>query len=66
MNWAAYLEYLQTVLKEFDLIAAPNKNVLIWYFQNGLRPSIQSQNDKRGRDLDTWQEAIKKPIEAEV
>lgn len=29
MNWAAYLEDLQAVLKEFDSVAAPNKEMLI-------------------------------------
>ncbi len=40
LDWAAYLEHLQAVLKEFDFIAAPNEDTLIRYFQEGLRPSI--------------------------
>ena len=66
MDWAAYLEYLQTVLKEFDLAAAPTEEVLICYFCNGLRLSIRAQTNKQDQDLDTWEEAIKKTINAEV
>ena len=58
MDWAAHLEHLQTVLREFDSAAAPNKEVLICYFCDGLRPSIQAQTDERGWNLDTWKEAI--------
>ena len=40
MDCAAHLEYFQTVLKEFDPVAARNKEVMIRYFREGLRPSI--------------------------
>ena len=43
MDWAAQLEHLQTMLKEFDLAAAPNEEVLIFYFRNGLKPFIWAQ-----------------------
>ena len=66
MDWAAHLEHLQTVLKEFDPAAAPTKEVLIRYFCDGLRPSIGAQTDERGQDLDTWEKAIKKAIDAEA
>lgn len=38
LNWAAYLEYLQAVLKGFDLSTVPNKEILIRYFRKKLRP----------------------------
>ena len=53
MDWAAYLEHLQIVLKEFDPAAASTEEVLICYFCNSLRPSIQAQTDEQSRDLDT-------------
>ena len=62
MDWVAHLKHLQTVLKKFDPAVIPTKEVLICYFCNRLRSSIQAQTDKRGRDLDTWEEAIKKVI----
>ena len=66
MDWAAHLEHLQTVLKEFDSAATPNDKVLICYFRDRLRSFIRAQTDERGRDLDTWEEAIKKVIDAEL
>ena len=66
MDWAAHLKYLQTVLKEFDPAVAPTEEVLICYFCNGLKPSIQAQTDEQSRDLDTWKEVIKNDIDAEA
>lgn len=54
MDWLAHMEHLQTILKKFDGITAPTNNSLIWYFWNGLSPSICTQLDKRDRDLDDW------------
>ena len=56
--------HLQTVLKKFNAFAASNKKVLIWYFRNSLKPSLQAQTNKRSQDLDTWKKAIKKAINA--
>lgn len=44
----------------------PNKETLISYIWNGLRPLIWSQLDGRGQQLDNWEEAIKKPIDVEA
>ncbi len=48
LDWAAYLQHLQAVLKEFDFTGAPNEITLIRYFRKGLRPSIRAQLDHRG------------------
>ena len=53
MDWAAHLEHLQTMLRKFNSTAALNEEVLICYFCDGLRPSIQAQTDERGQELDT-------------
>ncbi len=45
LNWAAHLEHLQAVLKEFDPSGAPNETTLIRYFREGFRPSIRAQLD---------------------
>ena len=39
---------------------------MIRYFREGLRPSIRAQLDARGRELDSWEEAIEKAIDAEA
>ena len=66
LDWTAHLEHLQAVLREFDPATAPNKEIMIRYFREGLRPSIQAQLDARGRDLDSWKEAVKKAVKAEA
>lgn len=40
IDQTAYMEYFQSILKEFDDVATPIDNVLIWYFKNGLGLSI--------------------------
>ncbi len=40
LDWAAYLEHLQAVMKEFDPTGALNETTLIHYFKEGFRPSI--------------------------
>lgn len=52
------------VLEEFDLIAAPNEDVLIWHLQDGFQLSIRAQLDERDHNLDDWNKAIEKAIDA--
>ena len=66
LNWAAYLEHLQAVLREFDLAATLNKEIMIQYFREGLKSSVRAQLDARGRDLDSWKETVKKVVNAEA
>ena len=54
------------MLKEFDSVAAPNEEVQICYFRNGLTLSIWAQSNKKGRDLDIWKKAIEKAIHAKA
>ncbi len=60
LDWAAHLEHLLAVLKEFDPTGAPNKTTLIHYFEEGLRPSIRAQLDHWRQDLDAWKEVVEK------
>ena len=39
---------------------------MIRYFREGLRPSVRAQLDARGKDLDSWEEAVEKAVNAEV
>ena len=40
-DWAVHLEYLQSILMEFDADFAPSEAFLGQYFYEGLRPSIK-------------------------
>ena len=66
LDWTAHLEHLQAVLREFDPAAAPNEEIMIQCFRKGLRPSIRAQLDAWGRDLDSWEEAVEKTVNAEA
>ena len=57
---------MQAVLRKFDFAAIPNEEIMIRYFQEGLRPSIQAQLDARCQELDFWKEAIEKAVNAEA
>ncbi len=54
------------MLKEFNSTGAPNETTLIHYFREGLRLSIWAQLHHRERDLDTWEEVVKKAGDVEA
>ena len=66
MDWAAHLEHLQAVLREFDSVAAPNEDTMIRYFREDLQPSIRAQLDVRDWELDSWDEVVDKTVDAEA
>ena len=39
---------------------------MIRYFREGLRPSVRAQLDAQGGDLDSWEEAVKKAVNAKA
>ena len=51
---------------EFDVSGAPKESTLIRIFWDGLKPSIAAQMEQRGREKDTWEELVKKAIEAKA
>ena len=54
MDCAAYLEYLQTVFREFDISMVILDPVLIYLFCNCLRPSIYTQANQDSRKKNIW------------
>ena len=65
-DWASHLEHFQSILQEFDEEGAPEESDLIWFFREGLRPSIKAQMEQRGREHDSWEELVEKAIDAEA
>ena len=49
MNWAFYLEHLQSVLGKFDANVVISEPILIRLFCNGLQPFIHVQAKQYGR-----------------
>ena len=50
---ASLLEHLQSILQEFDEEGAPEESDLIRFFREGLKPSIKTQMEQHGRELDS-------------
>ena len=65
-DWAAHLEYLQSILIEFDSEWAPEEGTMIRYFREGLRPSVRVEMEQRGRELDSFEELVEKAVDAEA
>lgn len=62
IDWLAYLEHLQVVSKEFNVIMTFIDNLFIWYFWDILKLLIYSQIDEKDKDLADWQEVIELTI----
>ena len=39
---------------------------MIWYFREGLKPSIRAEMKQRGRELDSLKELVEKAKDAEA
>ena len=63
MNWITHLKHLQFILKKLDSSTIPNKETLIRYFWDILRPSIRAQLYRFGCQLDNCKNIIKKAID---
>ena len=63
---AVHLEHLQCILIEFDSEWAQEEGIMIWYFWEGLRPSVRIKIDQRGRELDSFKELVKNIVDAET
>lgn len=66
MDWSAYIEHLQSLLKEFDSIAALIDKFLIYYFRNSPRSSIRIQLNKRDGNPNNWQTVIEQSVDAKA
>ena len=65
-DWIAHLEYLQSILIEFDSKWASKEGTMIWYFREGLRPLVRVEIEQRGQKLDSFEELVKKAVDAEA
>ena len=65
-DWAAQLEYFQSILIEFNSEWAPEEGTMIWYFWEGLCLSIKVEMEQHGRELNSFKELIEKAVDAEA
>ena len=60
------MEYFQSILIEFDSEWAPEEGTMIWYFWEGPCPSVRVEMEQRGRELDSFEELVKKAVDAKA
>ena len=65
-EWAAHLEYLQSILLKFDAEWAPAESTMVRYFHKGLKPSVWAKMKQRGQELHSFEELVQKAVDAEA
>ena len=65
-DWASHLKHLQSILIEFDPVAALTKSTMVRYFEKGLKPSIKAKMDQNTSHLDNYEELVAKLVRAEA
>ena len=65
-DWASHLEHLQSILQEYDPVAAPTEVTMVRYFEEGLKPSIKAEMDQDNSQLINYEELVAKVVRAEA
>lgn len=65
-NWAAYLQYLSSILVEFDPEYAPKKDTMIWYFWNCQKLLVSAKIEQRGQEFDSFKEIFENTVDVEA
>ena len=65
-DWASHLEHLQSILQEYDPVAAPTEVTMVRYFEEGLKPSIKAEMDQDESQLIDYEELVAKAVRAEA
>ena len=65
-DWASHLKHLQSILIEFDPVAASTESTMVGYFEEGLKPSIKAEIDQDTSHLDDYKELVAKAVRAKT
>ena len=65
-DWASHLKHLQSILIEFDPVAAPTKSTIVRYFEEGLKLSIKAEMDQNASHLNDYEELVAKAVRAKA
>ena len=63
-DWASHLQYLQSILSEFD--QTPNELIMICYFREGLKLSIKVEMEQQDQESTNFEEIVQSAANAEV
>ena len=66
LDWVAHLEYLQSILLEYDLVGAPTKPTILRYFRKSLKPLVLAKLEYRDLKLESFNQIVKKAIDVEA
>ena len=66
LDWTAHLEQLQSILLEYNPVGAPIKPTILRYFWESLKPSILAELEHRDLELESFDQMVKKAIDAEA
>ena len=66
LDWAAYLEHLQSILLEYDPVGAPTKPTILRYFREGLKPSVFAELKLQDLELESFDQIVKKAVNVEA
>ena len=64
LDWATYLEYLQSILLEYDPIGAPTKSTMLRYFWEDLKPLVLAELEHQDLGLERFDQMVKKAVNA--
>ena len=65
-DWTVYLEYLQSILIEFNSKWTPEKGTMIWYSRKGLSPLVRIEMEQSSMELDSFKKLVKKAVDAKA
>lgn len=66
LEWVAYLEYLQSILLDYDPMRAHLEPMMVKYFQEGLWPSILAEVHHDNLEVESFVQIVRKAVVAEV
>ena len=65
LDRASHLKYPQYILLESDAGGVPEKESMVRFFREGLKPSIWAEMEQRGGELDSWDVVVERAVDAE-
>lgn len=60
------LSYLESILWKFVANETSKETDIMKFFKKSLKPSIKVKTEQKRQEFETWEEVIKKEVEAKV
>ena len=54
LDWTAHLEYLRSILLEYNPVRAPTKSTMLKYFWEGPKPSVLAELEHQDLELESF------------